>query len=329
MRQEGSSKLVALRQPVSSEVEEAREVLRQQSEMLAELARRVDGRFALAVDVLHATVGHVVVSGVGKSGLIGRKIASTLASTGTPSIFVAASEAHHGDLGMITERDTILIISQSGDTPEVVQLLPHLRRLGVKIVALVGNLESTLARSADVVIDVSVAQETCPNNLAPTTSALAALAMGDALAVSLMRRRGFSSRDFARFHPGGSLGRRLHTHVKDVMRTADLPIVSPTDTVGDALVPMTQGRLGLVIVMNKGKLLGLVTDGDLRRAMQRHQNLLELPVTQIMTRGPLTITEDTTIAEAHQRMRTTKLKALVVVNAHGTVTGIVEVFDPR
>jgi arabinose-5-phosphate isomerase len=329
MSNDAPGKLLALRRAATPEIEEARDVLRHQSGVIAELADRLDENFALTVEALHQTAGHVIVLGVGKSGLIGKKMASTFASTGTPSFFVNAAEAHHGDLGMITARDTALLISHSGETEEVVQLVPHLRRLGITIIALVGQQDSTLARSADVTLGVSVDREACPNNLAPTSSALAALAMGDALAVSLMRRRGFGSGDFARFHPGGTLGRRLLTQVKDVMRGNDLPIVAPTDTVGDSLVTITRGRLGLILVMHGDRLLGLVTDGDLRRAMQRHQDLLRLPVAEIMTRNPVTIDENTLLADAHQRMQAMKLKALVVVNHEGKVTGIVEVFDEK
>lgn len=308
-------------------VEEARQVLRHQAGTLAELADRVDGRFASACEILHETRGHVVVSGVGKSGIIGRKIASTLASTGTPSLFVNAAEAHHGDLGMITVRDTALLISYSGETEEVVELLPHLRYLKVPLIGLVGQPDSTLARSVDVVLDVSVEREVCPHNLAPTNSAMATLAMGDALAVALMRRRGFTSDDFARYHPGGTLGRRLTTRVKDVMRSSKLPIVTPTDTVAESLMTITEGRLGLVLVMSGERLVGLVTDGDLRRAMQRCHDMLTLPVSEIMTRNPVTIDEDTMLADAHQRMQGMKLKALVVLNKEGRVTGVIEVFD--
>ncbi len=329
MVKDPSGKVLALRRTATPEIEEAREVLRHQSAMIAELADRLDERFVLTVETLHQTAGHVVVMGVGKSGLIGKKMASTFASTGTPSFFVNAAEAHHGDLGMVTPRDTALLISHSGETEEVIHLVPHLRRAGVSIIALVGQLDSTLARSADVALDVSVKSEACPNNLAPTSSALAALAMGDALAVSLMRRRGFGSGDFARFHPGGTLGRRLLTQVRDVMRHSDLPIVAPTDSVGESLVTITRGRLGLVLVMQGERLLGLVTDGDLRRAMQRYQDMLALPVSEIMTRNPVTIDEDTLLADAHQRMQAMKLKALVVVNGEGKVSGIVEVFDDK
>ncbi len=310
-------------------VEEVREVFRRQAEAIGALAQRVDGSFTQAVEIILSTPGHVAIFGVGKSGLVGKKIAATLASTGTPSMFINAAEAHHGDLGMITERDTALLISASGETDEVVNLLPHLRRMDIPMIALAGKLNSTLASGVDVALDVSVDSEVCPNNLAPTNSTLAAMAMGDALAVALMRRRSFGPADFARFHPGGSLGRRLLGRVKDAMRTSELPKVAPSETVGQSLITMTGGRLGLVLVMAGERLVGLVTDGDLRRAMQRHPDLLSLPVSEIMTLNPVTIHEDTPLANAHQRMRQMKLKALVVVNARGRVTGVVEVFDEK
>jgi arabinose-5-phosphate isomerase len=331
MSKEGP-RVVALRgrRVARDPLEEARDIFRQQASAIAQLAGRVDAGFVAAVDLLLATEGHVVILGVGKSGLIGRKIAATLSSTGTPSLFLHAAEAHHGDLGTVTERDCAVLISYSGETDEVTDLVPHLRRLGVPLVALVGNPESTLARSVDVALDVSVDREACPNNLAPTNSTLATLAMGDALAVALMRRREFGANDFARRHPGGSLGRRLLTRVKDAMRVNDLPIVTPAATVGESLVAITEGRLGLVLVMNGERLVGLVTDGDLRRAMQRHgDRMLSLPVSEIMTLNPVTVDESTLLADAHQRMQHMKLKALVVVNGKGKVVGVVEVFDEK
>ncbi len=308
-------------------VEDAREVFRQQAAAISRLAERVDASYARAVEILDDTAGHVVIFGVGKSGLIGQKIASTLASTGSASFFVHATEAYHGDLGMVTQRDTAVLISCSGETEEVVRLMPHLRRLGIPTVALVGNTDSSLARSVDVALDVSVDREACPNNLAPTNSTLATLAMGDALAVSLMRRRDFRAADFARFHPGGSLGRQLVTRVAEAMRVTNLPTVSPSDTVAESLITITEGRLGLVLVMTGERLVGLITDGDLRRAMQRYPNLLTMHVSEIMTLNPVTIDENTLLGDAHRRMQQMKLKALVVVNEHGKVAGVVEVFD--
>jgi len=313
----------------TSLLKEARDIFRQQAESIERLASRIGAEFDTAVDVLFNTPGHVVVFGLGKSGIIGQKIAATFASTGTPSFFVHATEALHGDLGRVTERDSALLISYSGETDEVVRLVPHLRRIGIPIIGLVGEIDSSLSKGVDVLMDVSVDSEACPHNLAPTNSTLAALAMGDAFAVSLMKRREFCATDFARNHPGGSLGRKLTLQCKDVMRQANLPICSPADQVGKALVTITQGRLGLAIVMSGDRLVGLVTDGDLRRAMQRHETLLTMPVSDIMTLNPVTVSEDTLFGDAHTRMQAMKLKALIVVNAANKVCGVVDVFDDK
>jgi arabinose-5-phosphate isomerase len=308
-------------------VEEARKTFREQARAIEALADRIDTGFAEAVELLFTTVSKVVVLGVGKSGLIGRKIAATLASTGTPSFFVQAGEAYHGDLGMISQGDTVILISQSGETDEVIRLMPHLRRLGVPMIGLTGVLASTLASGVDVVLDTAVEREACPNDLAPTTSTLAALAMGDALAVALIHRRAFGPSEFAQFHPGGSLGQKLLT-VHEAMRSDDLPMATPDTTVGDALMIMSKGRLGLVMVMKGSKLVGLITDGDLRRAMQLHpSDLLTRSVSEIMTDNPVTIPETTLLVDAHRRMQQMKLKAFVVVDDKGKVSGVVEVFE--
>src|SRR5687767_8979051 len=264
--------------PLDRLAEDARAVFEQQAQAIAEVGKRIGTDFGQAVGLMYATPGHVIVSGMGKSGLVGRKIAATLASTGTPSFFVHPAEAFHGDLGMITERDTIMLLSYSGETDEVVRLLPHLTRMGAPIIALVGTMDSTIARAADVAIDVSVEREVCPNNLAPTNSTLASMAMGDALAVSLIQARKFGAADFARFHPGGALGRRLLTRVKDVMHSKDLPVLSPNQSVRDSLFTITRGRLGLALVLEGEVLRGIVTDGDLRRALQRHEDVLDVPI---------------------------------------------------
>ncbi|MCP4449440.1 MAG: KpsF/GutQ family sugar-phosphate isomerase [Myxococcales bacterium] len=307
-------------------VAEARNVFRAQAQAIEALAERIDQGYAEAVEVLLTTIGKVVILGVGKSGLIGRKIAATLASTGTPSFFVQAGEAYHGDLGMISQGDSVVLISQSGETDEVVRLMPHLRRLGLPMVALTGVLDSTLAAGVDVALDVSVDREACPNNLAPTNSTLAALAMGDALAVSLIQRREFGPSEFAQFHPGGSLGKQLLT-VREAMRTEELPVVTPEDSVGDSLMTMSKGRLGLVLVMRDEKLVGLITDGDLRRGMQNCPDMLSRPVSDIMTDNPVTIPESTLLVDAHRRMQQMKLKAFVVVDHASSVVGVVEVFE--
>ena len=317
---------------LDSVVAEARSLFQEQAAAVAALGERLDENFGLAVQALLRTVGRVVVLGVGKSGLIGRKLASTLASTGTPSFFVSAAEAHHGDLGMITPNDTAILISFSGETDEVVGLLPHLRRIGVTMVALVGSLDSTLARTADIALDVSVDREVCPNNLAPTNSTLASLAMGDALAVSLARQRSFGAADFARLHPGGSLGRQLYGRkrlVRDVMRQNDLPMVEPGAPVSEAIDVMSRGGMGLVLVVDGKRLVGLVTDGDLRRGMQRYDDLMIMAVREIMTRNPVTVRETTPLYKAQQRMVQMKLKALVVTDSAGRVAGVTEVFDSQ
>ncbi len=314
-------------QPAHDLLEEAQEVLKQQARALDALAKRLDGSFTEAVDAILATPGKVVFFGLGKSGLIAQKLAATFASTGTPSFFVHAAEAHHGDLGMISDSDIAILVSCSGETREVVELLPHLSRLGVVTIGLVGRRESMLGNGADITLDASVSREACPNNLAPTTSSVAAMALGDALAIALMRKRDFKADDFARLHPGGSLGRRLTTRVKDVMRTSNLPVCKPTESIGQSIVRIGEGRLGLVLVMSGERLVGLVTDGDLRRAIRMHDNLLSLPVSTIMTENPVTIDENVLLSVAQQRMQQMKLKALVAVNAHGRVTGIVDVFE--
>jgi arabinose-5-phosphate isomerase len=308
-------------------VENARATFIEQAESIARLAGRVDASFGRALGLLLATPGHVVVSGMGKSGHISRKIAATFSSTGTPSFFLHPAEAVHGDLGMLTERDTVVLVSYSGETEEIVRILPHLARIGTPIIALVGNLHSTLARAATAVLDVSVEREVCPNNLAPTNSTLAALAMGDALAVSLIDARKFKAEDFARFHPAGSLGRRLLTRVCDVMHKGSLPLVSPSQSVRDSLFTITRGRLGLALVMEGDRLVGIVTDGDLRRAMQRDESVFELPVSSVMNGSPITIGEDAMLSDAEVMMRRKKVKALVAVNGRGSVTGVVEIFD--
>jgi arabinose-5-phosphate isomerase len=308
-------------------VEDARAVFKRQAMAVAALADKLDESFPKVVSTILSTPGHVVLFAMGKSGLVARKLAATFASTGTPSFFVHPAEAQHGDLGKVTERDTAILVSCSGDTREVLELIPHLRRLGIPIIGMTGNPRSKLAAEADLILDVGVDREACPHNLAPTNSTLATMAMGDALAVSLIRMRDFGPSDFARFHPGGSLGRRLTTRVKDAMRSTDLPIVGPGATVGESLVKITEGRLGLALIMAGERLIGLVTDGDLRRAMQRHPDLLSMPVSDIMTDNPVTIADDAMLEVARQRMQQLKLKALVAVNSRGRVTGIVEVFD--
>jgi len=304
-----------------------RRVLEVEMQGLGAIAGRIDGAFTAACRLLLACRGRVVCTGMGKSGHVARKIAATLASTGTPSFFVHPAEAFHGDLGMVTDRDTVLLFSYSGETEEIVRLLPHLKRVGVSTVALVGRTDSTLARAAHVSLDVSVEREVCPNNLAPTNSTLAALAMGDALSVALMRAKQFGAEDFARFHPGGALGKRLLTRVSDVMHRGALPLVRLDTTVRESLFTITRGRLGLALVVKGKSLQGIVTDGDLRRSMQKHEDVLDLPVQAIMSPSPVCISEHALLSEAEELMRQRKLKALVVVDSAGRPIGIVEIFQ--
>jgi arabinose-5-phosphate isomerase len=308
----------------------ARATFRREGAAVSQLAQRLDRSYSDAVDVILATKGQVIVSGMGKSGLIGRKISATFTSTGTRSSFLHPADALHGDLGIVTSSDVALLLSNSGNTSELRRLVPLLRRNGIPLVAMLGNLESRLCSEVDYVLDASVSGESCPNNLAPTTSTLAALAMGDALAVSLMRAREFGSDDFAKLHPGGFLGRRLLASVGDVMRTDDLPLLSPRQSIGESLITMTKGRLGMGIVVSdehRGKVLGVITDGDLRRAMQASGRILNEDVTEIMTPDPITVSPALMFGEAHRRMRELKLQTLLVVDDQQSLIGVVDFFD--
>jgi len=308
--------------------QQAQQLIREQCGALQQLAHQIDAQFEQAIALLLAVRGRVVISGMGKSGIIGQKIAATLASTGTPALFMHPAEAYHGDLGMITSEDAIILISYSGETDEIVRLIPSLQHFNIPRIALVGNPNSTLARHANATINIAVEREICPHNLAPTTSTLTTLAAGDAMAVILMQQRGFQPADFARFHPGGSLGRRLLTRVADAMHRGTLPLVSPTATMREVLLAMTQGRLGLALITDSdGNLEGIITDGDLRRAMLREPALLDQPVVRFMSRAPVTISADAMLVEAEQLMRERKIKAVVAVDAQQRVCGIVEIFD--
>jgi len=304
-----------------------RESLVTQAESVAKLATRIGDDFLKALSYIVTCKGRLIVCGIGKSGLIGRKIAATFACSGTPSFFLHPAEAAHGDLGMITAQDVMLLVSNSGETGEIVRLLPFLQEQGIPMVALVGHRDSSMGRSADAVIDISVDREACPHNLVPTTSAMTTLAMGDALAMAAMRVREFSADDFGRFHPGGSLGRRLNSRVRDIMQVSPLPIVLESTPVSEMLMQMTSGRCGLVVVVNEHRQLrGIVTDGDLRRALQTQKDLLHRKVSEIMTAQPVAIHESAQVREADERMRRLRIKALVVVDDMNQVCGIVEIF---
>jgi len=295
---------------------------------IAALQDRIDSTFARACDICLAAGGRVVVSGLGKSGHIANKIAATLASTGTPAFFLHAAEASHGDLGMVTAGDVVLAVSRSGETRELLALLPHLSRLAVPVIAVTGNCASTLARSATVHLDASVTEEACPLNLAPTASTTAALAMGDALATALLEARGFSSEDFARSHPGGALGRKLLLHVGDIMRRgADIPRVAATATLAAGLLEMTRKGLGLTaIVSGDDMLMGVFTDGDLRRALDGAVNLADTTMEVVMTRNPRTVAPTQLAAEAVNSMQEHQITALLVVDG-ARLVGALNIHD--
>jgi arabinose-5-phosphate isomerase len=336
-------KLANVLDPVTNQ---ARECLRQQAAAIAKLSSRLDESFARAVRLLFGIEGHVVITGLGKSGLVGRKIAATLASTGTPSFFVHAGEALHGDLGMITETDAVVLISYSGETSEVTALLPYLRRRGVPTIGLVGDLDSSLAKNVDVAVDVSVDREVCPNNLAPTSSTLATLAIGDTLAVSLMRLRGFVEEDFAQLHPGGSVGRRL-ARVGDAVVCEGVTVVSPDTSVSECLLMLAASTLPIALVCDGSTLVGVVTADDVRLSAARASaaqasgaqasgaqasgaqasgaqapEALAGSVAGVMNRTPSTIEPGVLMAEAERRMAREGVSALVVVDAVGEVSGV-------
>lgn len=304
----------------------ARETLQIEIDAVVALADRIDGRFVQAVERLLACRGRVVVTGMGKSGHIGRKIAATLASTGTPAMFVHPAEASHGDLGMITPQDVVLGISNSGESEELSAILPLIKRMGVPLIAFTGKADSTLARHADVVLDTAVAKEACPHNLAPTASTTAQLALGDALAVALLDARGFKADDFARSHPGGSLGRKLLTHVGDVMRSGDgVPRVTEAAPLMDLMREMSAKGLGMsAVVDDHGRVRGIFTDGDLRRLIERSgssTDLRLLAARDVMHANPRTVVADALAVEAADLMEASRITSVLVVDREGTLVG--------
>ena len=295
---------------------------------LAALVPRLDGGFAQACEVCLQCKGRVIVTGMGKSGHIAGKIAATLASTGTPSFFMHAAEASHGDIGMITREDVLLAISNSGETDEVLLLIPHASRLGVPLIAVTGHPKSSLARAARVHLDVSVSEEACPLNLAPTASTTVTLALGDALAVALLEARGFTPDDFARSHPGGALGRKLLLHVSDVMRTGEaLPLVSPSAPLAEGLVVMSKKGLGMCVIVDGGRMLGVFTDGDLRRVLDRQADVHRITMREVMNSPGKSVKAHELAAEAAHLMEKYRITALPVVDDGGTLIGALNVHD--
>jgi arabinose-5-phosphate isomerase len=311
-------------------LQRAKTVLDIEARGITSMIDRLDDNFARAIDLLHGCRGKVVVTGMGKSGLIGRKISATLASTGTPSFFLHSGDAVHGDIGMVMKGDVILAVSNSGDTDEILKLLPHFKRHEFKLIVMTGKPDSTLAQAGDVVLDVGVAEEACSLGLAPTASTTAALAMGDALAVVLLEKRGFKEEDFAMRHPGGILGRKLLLLVEDLMHRGDqMPLVNQDTPMKEALFEITSKRLGVTgVVDSQGKLVGVITDGDLRRALERHRDILDLKARDLMTRDPKTITAEKLAAEAVAVMERYPITSLFVLkNGSRTPLGVIHLHD--
>ena len=321
---------LAPRRPVlDASVQEGRRVLEIEARAVQDLISRLDERFARAVNFLYECRGKVVISGMGKSGLIGQKIAATLASTGTPSFFLHPAEGVHGDLGMLAKQDALIAISNSGETQEVLQLLPFVKRLNVPVVALTGVVTSALAKNSDVTLDISVQEEACPMGLAPTASTTATLAMGDALAVALLQKRGFKQDDFAQFHPGGTLGRRLLVKVRDLMQQGDhVPRVRWDASGADTILEMTSKKLGMTTVVNRhGALYGIVTDGDLRRFIQAGGDFSRVTAGDLASRCPKTIGPDELATTAVAWMERFSITSLVVLEAPNRLVGVIHLHD--
>lgn len=306
-------------------VSEGKEVLNQEAEGLRVVASKLDENFAKAVKLLSECEGKVITTGIGKSGLVGRKIASTLASTGKPAFFLHPSEARHGDLGMVTNQDIVILISNSGETDEMLDIMPSLRLLGVKTIGIIGNPESTLGQKCDIMIDVGVSSKAEPNTLAPTTSSTAALAVGDALAIVLAKIRQFQPEDFARFHPGGALGKRLTLTVDDLMHKGDrAPVVSKDATIKDVIFKFTEIGLGIAAVVDENDiLLGVFTDGDLRRLLQKKRDCIDIKISEVMNPNPKTISKNELAFDALRKMRDFAVIALVVTEEDKKVIGVI------
>ncbi len=307
----------------------AKEVLQLEASAIQNLVERIDKSFLDTLELIWKAKGRIIITGVGKAGIIGQKISATLASTGTPSIWVHSGEAIHGDLGRVTKEDVVIILSNSGESEEVIKLLPVLKKIGTPIIAITGRPDSTLGRYSDIVLNVAVEKEACPLNLAPTTSTTAMLAMGDAIAVCLIKLRDFRQDDFALYHPGGSLGKRLLLKVKDIMRTGErCPIVLPETPVKEVLVSITSAKAGAAIVADKNqKIKGIFTDGDLRRHIEERPDLLSCKIKEVMTKNPVSINENELAIHAMKEMEQRKIDELPVINAKNQVVGILDIQD--
>ena len=306
----------------------AREVLQNEAETLLRIKSALNGEFVATVEAILACNGKVILTGIGKSGIIAKKISATLASTGTPSFFLNPSEAFHGDLGMISKEDIVIAISYSGETDEVLKIVPFLHENGNKLISITGNTESALAKHSDINLNTEVEREACILHLAPTSSTTAQLALGDALAYALMKMRNFSAQDFARLHPGGSLGRRLLMRVGQVMRNHDLPIVSEEATAAEMIHAISRGGLGLIVVQRGEEILGIITDGDIRRAMESRQSaFFDIRPMDIATREPKCISPESKLIEAERAMTRHKVNSLLVIDEQRHLVGVIQIYD--
>ena len=306
----------------------AQEVFEIESKEIANLSKRLTDDFEKAINAILQSSGKLIVSGMGKSGIIGKKIAATLASTGTPSFFLHPGEAYHGDLGMIEKNDIVLLISNSGETDEVLKLIPFLKHQKNCTISMSGNDESTLAKNTNYHLNIAVDKEACPLFLAPTSSTTATLVMGDALAVTLMKLRDFKEENFAKFHPGGSLGRRLLTTVGDVMKKKNLPIISSQAIIKEVIQRISEGKLGLVVIIDNNKIMGIITDGDIRRTMEsREKDFFNLKAEDLMSNHPKLIYESDKLISASNIMSQHKINSLLVVNESNDLVGVVQVYD--
>ena len=306
----------------------AKRCLRDEAQAIMSLIPQLDDEFDKAVDLILKCQGKVILTGVGKSGHVGAKIAATLSSTGTPAFYVSPLDLYHGDLGVMTNNDVVIAISHSGQTDELLRFIPFLLEEHISLIGISSNPDSLLAKNSSCHINVRISSEACPLNLAPTSSTTATLAMGDALACALMERREFKERDFARFHPGGTLGKRLLTTASDVMRRDDLPVINPQMPLGEAVIHVSQGRLGLCVIVENNIIRGIITDGDVRRAMQNLQErFFRMPVEDVMTQHPKCVTPETRISEIQRILQDNKIHAVLVVDDSGRLLGIVDNFS--
>lgn len=310
-------------------IEIGKRVIRIEASAVAELEKRIDENFSKIVELILNSKGRVIITGVGKSGIIARKIVATMNSTGTPALYLHPVDAIHGDLGVVRKEDVVICISKSGDTVEVLRLIPILKRIGIPIISMVGNLNSQLARLSDYVLNVAVKEEACPYNLAPTSSTTATLAMGDALAIALLEKRNFTKENFALFHPGGNLGKRLLLKVEELMVTGnEIPKVHTSTPMKETIIEMTSKRLGATCVIDdNGKLIGIITDGDLRRLLQRTENVFSLTAGDVMTKNPKTIKKDALAVTALQQMETYNITQLVVIDNERNPIGMIHIHD--